>query len=261
MDFALSERARAAGYRLQSFEEVGSTNAEALAFARSGEVGPVWITARRQTAGRGRRGRGWQTLQGNLATSLLLTVAASPATAATLSLVAGLAAVEALRACAPGLEAGLKWPNDIVADEAKLAGILLESEPAAGRVAVAIGIGINLATAPSGLAYEAVSLAGLGRHVRPEPLFTALADAWLDYAHVWDDGRGMPRIRNLWLAYATGIGREITVQLGERLVHGTFETIDDEGRLILIAADGQRTIVSAGEVLVGPRAARDKGTA
>jgi BirA family biotin operon repressor/biotin-[acetyl-CoA-carboxylase] ligase len=253
MAFALSERARAAGYRLLAFDEIGSTNEEALARARAGERGPLWIAAQRQTAGRGRRGRDWQTPQGNLAASCVRAFTMSPAHAATLSLVAGLAAVEAVCACAPGIELALKWPNDVLAGDAKLAGILLESEPCgAGFLAVA-GIGINVESAPQGLPYPATSLGALGRHVRPAQLFTALADAWLDYERLWDEGRGMARIRARWLDHAANIGEEITVRLGDRSLSGVFESLDEQGRLLL-RGDGGLMPISAGEVQVGPRA-------
>lgn len=261
MTFALSERSGAAGYRVLSFDEVGSTNEEALTRARAGERGPLWIAALRQTAGRGRRGRGWETERGNLAASLLRSVTTPPATAATLSLVAGLAAQEALRACAPGLDVALKWPNDVLAANAKIAGILLESEPFPGGLAVVVGIGINVGSAPEGLPYAAASLAALGRHVRLEQLFAALADAWLDYERLWDDGRGMGRVRKLWLDHATGVGREVTVTLGEKSVSGIFESLDDQGRLLLRGENGDLLPISAGEVQVGPRSRGAAGAA
>lgn len=254
MAFALSERARVAGYRLLSFDEIGSTNEEALQRCGAGDRGPLWIAAHRQTAGRGRRGREWQTLNGNLAASVLQTVEVEPALAATLSLVAGLAAADAIDGCAPGLSVTLKWPNDVLANDAKLVGILLESEAVNDGVAVAIGIGVNVAESPAGLPYPAASLASLGRHVRPEDLFTSLADAWIGYVRLWDNARGMPRIRKLWLDRASGIGRSVTVQAGGRALHGVFETLDDTGRMILRSDDGALVPVSAGEVQLGPRA-------
>jgi BirA family biotin operon repressor/biotin-[acetyl-CoA-carboxylase] ligase len=253
MAFALSERARAAGYRLLFFDEIGSTNEEALQRARAGERGPLWIAAHRQTAGRGRRGREWQTPLGNLAASVLRALSVAPAQAATLSLVAGLAVVEAVQACAPGIGLALKWPNDVLAGKAKLAGILLESETVGDGLVAIAGIGINIGSAPQGLPYPAASLAALGRHVRPEQLFTALADAWLDYERLWDDGRGMARIRARWLDHAANVGEEITVALGGRSVTGVLETLDEQGRLLLRTEAGL-TPISAGEVQVGPRA-------
>ena len=128
MTFALGARAARAGHRLIVHDTLDSTNSEALRLARSGERGPLWIVAREQTAGRGRRGREWISAPGNLATSLLCVAPVTPALAATLGFVASLAVHEACRTLAPGVDFALKWPNDVLADGAKVAGLLLESE-------------------------------------------------------------------------------------------------------------------------------------
>jgi BirA family biotin operon repressor/biotin-[acetyl-CoA-carboxylase] ligase len=130
---------------------------------------------------------------------------------------------------------------------------LLESEPAAHGLAAVAGIGINVASAPEGLPYPAASLAALGRHVRTEQLFTSLTDSWLDYERAWDEGRGMARIRTRWLDHAANVGEEITVRIGDRSVSGVFESLDEQGRLML-RNGSVLTPISAGEVQVGPRA-------
>src|SRR5229473_5485322 len=128
----LAPGAAAAGVGLIACDTVGSTNAEALAYARSGERGPLWITARRQTAGRGRRGRTWVSEPGNLYATLLLTDPGPAERAAELSFVAALAVRDAIVEMAPGLGSRLKvkWPNDLLIDRAKVAGILIEGESA-----------------------------------------------------------------------------------------------------------------------------------
>lgn len=257
MTFALGPRAAAAGYRITSYDSIGSTNAEALECARAGDRGPIWIAARAQSAGRGRRGRDWSTSEGNLAASLLKVVDVPLARAATLGFVAGLALDEALRLCASGVRVGLKWPNDVLASGAKLAGILLESEPMEqGRVhehelAVVIGIGVNVASAPSALPYPAISLAKLGFHVLPELLFAALTDAWIEFERIWDEGRGIATVRSLWLARAEGLNAPVAVRVGSNVIRGIFETLDDQGRLIVRAADHSLIPVAAGEVHFG----------
>lgn len=251
MAFALGPRAERAGYRIASFDTIGSTNAEALARARTGDDGPLWIVSSEQTEGRGRRGRSWTTSGGNLAASLLVRCDGSPGVAATLGFVAALSLDETLRSCAPGLTVTLKWPNDVLADGAKLAGILLESERNEDALRIVAGIGVNIASAPSGTAFPAVALGGLGRAVRPQDLFAALSDAWIDLYRIWDGGAGMPRIRTLWLAKAAGVGQPVTVSLGERTIEGVFETLDEQGRLIVRGADGRLTPVSAGDVHFG----------
>src|SRR5262249_16691285 len=125
----LAPGAAAAGVGLIACETVGSTNSEALAYARAGERGPLWITARAQTAGRGRRGRSWVSEPGTLFATLLLTDPAQPERAAQLSFVAALALHDAITTVAPTLapRLALKWPNDVLCDGAKLAGILIEA--------------------------------------------------------------------------------------------------------------------------------------
>jgi BirA family biotin operon repressor/biotin-[acetyl-CoA-carboxylase] ligase len=264
MGFALSPRALAAGYRLASFECIGSTNAEAMVLARAGETGPMWVVAREQTEGRGRRGRDWKTARGNLAASLLVTVDVTPAKAATLGFVAGLALYEALGRCVPGLARGaagqvphalsriaLKWPNDVLVDGGKLAGILLESESVKGGLAVVIGMGVNVVSAPEDVPYPATSLASLGLPVQAEDLFTALSESWIAFMRLWDEGRGLAAIRSRWLMVAAGLGAPVSVRVGERTICGTFETLDDDGRLVLAAADDSRVTIAAGDVHFG----------
>src|SRR6185437_11516664 len=141
----LSSAAVAAGYRLTAHDTLASTNAEALALARGGERGPLWVVAREQTAGRGRRGNSWVSPPGNLYATLLLTDPAPAEYAPQLSFVAVLALYDAIAASAPALRKALalKWPNDLLCGSAKLAGILIEGERAADALAVAIGIGVN----------------------------------------------------------------------------------------------------------------------
>ena len=137
--------AEASGVRLIAYDTLGSTNAEALARGRAGERGPLWITAARQTAGRGRRGNAWVSEPGNLYASLLLTDAAPAAHLPELCFVVALAVRDALGGAAPELSSRLKlkWPNDLLLDGAKLAGILIEAESLGGKTITAAGIGVN----------------------------------------------------------------------------------------------------------------------
>ncbi len=152
---------------------VGSTNALALDHARAGDPGKLWVVSKKQESGRGRRGRAWATPEGNLAATLLVVTGGELRLAATLGFVAGLALADALDAVVPqgriaiGLDGAsqgknrfeLKWPNDVLASGAKLAGILLESAILdGGRFAVAVGIGVNVVAYPEDLPYPATSL-------------------------------------------------------------------------------------------------------
>lgn len=270
-DFTLGPKARAAGYRLRSYDSIGSTNSEALAAAAAGDLGGIWFAARRQTAGRGRRGRQWESPHGNLAATLLIVPDADPTLAATLGFVAGVSLNRALSAILPGglVKVGidgadsmggnsriaLKWPNDLLADGAKLAGILLEaSKLPDGRHAVAIGFGVNAVAAPQGLPYPATSLVDLGVSRAAEAVFEALSDAWVDTFGLWDDGRGIGDVLKHWRASAAGIGAPVAVNQNGEVLRGIFESIDDSGRLIVRADDDRRIAISAGDVHFGATA-------
>ncbi len=237
-----------AGVRHIAFERLGSTNAEAQALARAGERGPVWVTAAMQEAGRGRRGKGWISPPGNLYASLLLTDPAPPALAPQLSFVAALALHDAVAECAPQLGPALKvkWPNDLLLGEAKIAGILIEAESGPPFAAV-IGMGVNCATHPPDTPYAATDLASAGALVTPETLLQALARAVQTRLQQWDRGEGFAAIRSAWLKRAAGLGGNIRVRLPEREFSGQFEGLDEAGRLLVRGEDGM-TAVTAGEV-------------
>jgi BirA family transcriptional regulator, biotin operon repressor / biotin---[acetyl-CoA-carboxylase] ligase len=265
MPFSLGPRAASAGYRLAAFDKIGSTNAEAMLRARAGEGGPIWFVTSEQTAGRGRRFRPWVAPRGNLASSILEVMDVAPAAAATLGFAAGLALEAALRklsvdaalrmAGSDGLDFSLKWPNDVLAGGKKLAGILLEAEATVGGgLAVVVGIGTNVVAAPEGTPTPATSLKAIGIDVSAEDLFAALSDAWAEFRAIWDDGRGFSEIRRLWLARAAGLGEAVSIKSGDTLIEGVFDTIDEQGCLIIRTSAGQRVPVTAGDVYFGSAA-------
>ena len=250
----LAPGAAAAGVRLIACETLGSTNAEALARARTGERGPLWITARTQTAGRGRRGRTWVSAPGNLYATLLLIDPVPPDRAAQLSFVAALATHDAIVARAPALAARLtlKWPNDLLLDGAKVAGILIEAE-GARPLMVAVGIGVNCRHHPDATEFPATDLAAAGAGVAVEPLFAALSSAMIERLRQWQDG--FAGVRAAWLARAGGLGGDLTARLGARELTGRFEALDEAGRLMLRLPDGSLETIAAGEVFpVAPAA-------
>ena len=266
MVFRLAPTAIDDGYRLDPHDSVGSTNALALQHAAAGDAGRLWVVARRQESGRGRRGRPWATPEGNLAATLLLVTDRDLKSAATLGFVAGVALDAALRQAVPGLDLrtgvdgaegrghriALKWPNDVLADGAKLAGILLEAiRRQDGRQAVVIGFGVNVVAAPEGLPHPATSLRALGVEVSAAQLFGALSDAWVESYSLWDNGRGVAGVLAAWRRAAAGIGAEVAVARDGDVVRGIFETIDDAGRLIVRANDNTRIAITAGDVHFG----------
>jgi BirA family transcriptional regulator, biotin operon repressor / biotin---[acetyl-CoA-carboxylase] ligase len=265
MAFTLGPRAASRGYSLVAFDQIGSTNAEALARAREGERGPVWFVTTEQTAGRGRRQRPWIAPRGNLASSVLEVLDVAPAVAATLGFAAGLALEKALRtisveaavraAGSNHLDFALKWPNDVLAGSRKLSGILLEAEAVAGnRLAVVVGIGTNVVAAPEGTPTPATSLRALGIDIGAEELFGALSDGWAEFRDIWDNGRGFAEIRKLWLERAAGLGQAVAVKSGGAAIEGTFDTIDEQGCMIVRTMAGTLVPIAAGDVYFGSAA-------
>lgn len=230
-------------------DEIDSTNAEALRRAAAGVAGPVWVLARNQTAARGRRGRPWAMPPGNFAASLLLRPQGPPATAALRSFVAALALHDALLAVTGRPESlALKWPNDVLLAGGKVAGILLESGGA--PIALAVGIGVNLSTAPSPEQVEPgatrpVSLrAATGVNITPEEFLDLIAPA---FAH-WEarlTTEGFAPVRAAWLARAARLGAQIIARLPGREIGGRFETIDASGALVLETLRGRVTLPAA----------------
>lgn len=267
MGFQLAPTASADGFRLEAHDAVGSTNALALEHAMAGDPGKLWVVSKKQDSGRGRRGRVWATPEGNLAATLLKVLDHDLQYAATLGFVAGLALADALDAVAPnarfsvGVDGGsgqgvkrfeLKWPNDVLASGAKLAGILLESTLLGhGRLGIAIGIGVNVVAHPTDVPYPATSLASLGAGVDAETLFLALSDAWSENERVWAAGRGLPAIRKRWLTRAAGLGSEVAVRVEGNVVRGVFETIDEDCRFVIRDAKGETVKIAAGDVHFG----------
>ncbi len=237
-----------AGARHLAYETLGSTNAEALARARAGERGPLWITAQSQSAGRGRRGNRWISEPGNLYATLLLTEPSTPSLAPQLSFVAGLALYDALLVFGPMLFVMmfLKWPNDLLIGGSKIAGILIEGE-SDPQFSVAIGIGVNCTTHPNDTVFPASDLREIGLQVTPMRLLTALSAAFGARLEQWQNGQGFAAIRTEWLEHAYKLGDDIRVRMPERELAGRFEGLDETGRLLLRTARGVET-VTAGEV-------------
>ena len=241
------------GVRLVSHDTIGSTNADAIQRARAGERGPLWVTAQRQTAGRGRRGRVWVSEPGNLYASLLLTDPSPTDRGPELSLLAALAVHDAVASAtgAPGTRLTLKWPNDLLLDGAKLAGVLVEAETGSdGILAAVVGIGINCSFHPADTAYAATDLAAAGLPVKPHDLFRALSGAMPKRLAEWNRGQGFRASRAAWLARATWIGSLVRVSRGDRETHGRFETLDDTGRLVLRSTDGGVEHITSGELRI-----------
>jgi BirA family biotin operon repressor/biotin-[acetyl-CoA-carboxylase] ligase len=231
------------GWTLVALDTVGSTNDEAAQLADSGAPEGTVVWSREQTGGRGRRGRVWASPVGNLYTSTILRPDCLAQRAAELGFAAALAVADIVPA---GREVRVKWPNDVLVDGGKIAGILLESAIGqTGQVQhVVAGIGVNVGFAPRlpEMRYPGSALGG-SIEAALEKLAAALAARLAEWRR-----EGFETVRAAWLAKAGPLGAEVDVKLGEGLVRGRFAGLDREGALLLDTATGPRKIVS-GELL------------
>lgn len=231
---------------------VTSTNKLLLEAARDGmQIDRQWLTADEQRGGLGRRGRIWASPPGNMYGSVGLIDPADADRLGTLPLVAALAAHHAISDALPPLMRAnvcVKWPNDILIDKAKCAGLLLEAQHIGQASCVVLGFGINCAHAPIDTPYPACALSHHGAHIVPAQLWQQLASAFANYLEIWDRGHNFADIRTQWLAVAAGLGDQITVNLATHSQTGKFETIDDEGFLLLNTGDSCIERISAGDV-------------
>jgi BirA family biotin operon repressor/biotin-[acetyl-CoA-carboxylase] ligase len=246
-------------YRKLVLDQVGSTNREAFALAACGETAPLWIAARRQTAGRGRSGRPWASEPGNLHVSLLLDLACPPQAVPQLSLLAGVATVDAIRQASAGGPAGLrlKWPNDVLIGQAKCAGILAESMVGQGTVTAVVGIGINLAWHPVDLGRAATHLAEHGPQVSVETMLGDLDKAIQQWLSVWHGGANFESVRRAWLDRAGLAGEPCTVDTGAERIAGTFVDLDPQGGLVVQNGEGRRRTVTFGDVALARAAPQE----
>lgn len=235
-------------FHLVALNECGSTNDEAKMLAQAGAPEGTLVWARRQTAGRGRRGRAWNSGEGNLACSLILRPGMAPGDAALLSFVAALAVGEVVSGRIPG-RVTLKWPNDVLADGAKIAGILLESEPdRRGNVDwLVLGVGVNVRHFPDEALYPATSLAASGADTVVETVLAAYAQAFEAWYRRFRT-QGFAPIRAAWLNAARGLGDTVTVRLHDESFSGRFVDLDEAGGLLVDVGDSVVRRVTAGDV-------------
>ncbi len=234
--------------RVEVFEELDSTNEEAKRRALAGEAGPVWLVAKRQTAGRGRRGRAWTSDTGNLFTTGLFQLDSGPARAAQLSFAAALAVGDLAASAVDPSHVALKWPNDVLIKGRKVCGILLESGAHPnGGLWLAVGIGVNLAHHPDDTERRATSFKAHGADLSPELAAEHLAERFEYWLTVWDRD-GFAFVREAWLARAWGLGDVCTARLADETVEGVFADLGADGSLRLDLKDGTRRFISAGDV-------------
>lgn len=225
---------------IRSVPETRSTNEDLAALAREGAPEGLWLRADRQSGGKGRQGRQWESPPGNLYASTLVRLRPGDPPAPTLALVAAVALQEAVSLHADGV--CIKWPNDLIADGAKLAGILLERE---GEAVVA-GFGVNLAGHPSHIERPVTSVAKLaGSAPQPDALLDVLAEAFARWLGRWR-GEGLGPVCRRWLERAHPVGTPLVTSEGA----GLFDGLDEYGALRLRLADGTSRVIHAGDVFL-----------
>ncbi len=222
---------------------------ETRALAREGAPDGTVVVARMQTAGRGRQGREWVSRAGNLLVSVLLRPGLPPARMTELGFVAALAVADTVDAALHARRARLKWPNDVLVDGAKTAGILVELTEDGAAI---LGIGINVTDALTAMPYPVTSLHAAGATGDAEAVLATLLDTLDRTLAAWHQ-LGFATIRAAWMARGPAYGETIRLRVGEQVTHGRFAGLDTDGALLIAAETGGTSRVTAGEVLLSSR--------
>ena len=239
-------------YRLVALEEIDSTNSEAKRRAESGAEDGTLVWARCQTGGYGRQGRAWSSASGNLFLSLVVRPDCPLSTAAQFSFVAAVALGDAIGSVAsPLIEVTYKWPNDVLLNGRKAAGILLESKAGEDQKLewLVIGVGANISSFPSETRLPATSLhfEGCPPSVSAVDLLEAFARHMMSWINIWLDD-GFAPVRQAWLRHAQGLKEQIEVRLPQETLLGSFTDLDPSGTLVLTLPDGSERRIAAGDV-------------
>ncbi|WP_425404799.1 biotin--[acetyl-CoA-carboxylase] ligase [Hwanghaeella sp.] len=244
----LTTPALPAGYQLHHLESVSSTMDEAREIVTHNPELAQVIWSDTQSGGRGRRGREWISPTGNLYLTVAIRNAMPVARAAECSFVAAVALHAAIADLRPNLaeRLRLKWPNDLLVDSAKLAGLLLELE--AGGEWILIGCGVNVASSPEGMPYKTTDLLSEEAYIPPGQLLQAFVSELKTWEEIWRRD-GFSPIRSAWLNHAMGLGGEVTAKLGDRSVTGIFLDLDPDGALRLRLPGGDLMSIAAGDVI------------
>lgn len=238
---------------VEVFDEIDSTILEARRRAERGEVSPIWLIAKRQTAGRGRRGRTWTSHDGNLMATLLFATREPPSQIALLGFATGVALAETIDAVIGAGAAQLKWPNDVFINGAKVSGIMLDSGALAnGETWVALAFGVNLADAPENVDQRTTSLRDILPPDAPAPEPLAFLAALTPKLATWSariQSEGFEPLRRAWMERAYGLGQEARVVQGEQTLEGRIAGLSSRGELELDTPTGRR-LISAGDVFL-----------
>jgi BirA family biotin operon repressor/biotin-[acetyl-CoA-carboxylase] ligase len=236
--------------RIEQVAEIDSTNEACRLRALAGEAAGLVIRAERQTAGRGRRGRNWNSPPGNLYTSILLRPQRPASEAAALGFAAVMAIGDVAEALLPpGTRVQHKWPNDLLINGSKASGILLEAQPGF----VVLGIGVNIISHPADTPYPATDLVAAGAApITPQALLERLLTAFAPLYDTWERA-GFAALLPVWRRRAAGLGQAIEVRLERETLTGTFQDLEPDGTLRLALSDGTERRIAAGDVYLPAR--------
>ena len=238
-------------FSLTAYDEVDSTSIQAKRLAEEGASSGQLVIAKSQNSGVGRRGRAWTSPIGNMYASLMIRPECSSAEAAKLSFLVAVALYHSIRDQLPeNVPVSLKWPNDVLVDGKKIAGILLESKSSpSGTVDwLVIGTGVNISDYPKTTeGFPATALGLYGVDLQPSDVISSYCQNFLHYYQMWVKN-GFAPIRDEWLRYAGGVGNDVVARLPNSELRGIFTGLDEDGALILTQPDGVKKYISAGEV-------------
>lgn len=230
------------------YDDIDSTSEEAKRRAKRGELSSVWIAARSQSAGKGRLGRSWDSPEGNLFSTLLFPEPDGLAFAARIPFAAALAVRDACVRAVPAIEAELKWPNDVRVRGQKMSGILTESGETNGTLWIALGIGINVKTAPEGTGQDTSSLVkeGAPTGITPDMVLADLRSALAD--RLSQARQSFEGLLTDWMRYAEGVGQNVKAGPTHNRIEGIFESLATDGGLNLRLPNGALHTIRAGDV-------------
>ena len=228
------------------YDTIDSTNTEARRLYEQGERGPIWIVADEQKAGRGRLGRVWTSERGNLYSTLLFSCNAPQNKLAQIGFVAALAVHDTASTFIRNTPITLKWPNDCLIEGAKFCGILSE---VIAPGTIALGIGMNIAHAPSNTPYPTTHLKGTTVKAAHEILSASL-QKWLQ---IWNNAQDFETIKFAWESKALNLGKKLSVDIGHAIRQGIFKGLNDDGAMILVQSDNTEITIHAGDVRVTPQ--------
>lgn len=240
-------------YHLISLDVVDSTNEEAARLAREGAPAGTLVWAKSQLGGKGRRGREWISPGGNLYMSLILRPNILLTQAPQLSFVAAVAVFNALCFTLPQTaKIHMKWPNDILVEGKKIAGILLESSAQGDMLEwLVVGIGVNVASSPGKVSFPSTSLHESGAtHASVEGVLKHFTDSFKRVMEEWS-GEGFAPVRKRWLEFAWCLGEKIEVKTEQELLQGRFADLDESGALVLETGKGEKRVLTAADVIMG----------